>query len=305
MPEPTRSERAYQNFWDWVQRTYGSKEVEIIARMGDAYNAVWQHYTQNIFETQWDEPEYEGPLTMQGLRAAYPGFSDDVLRIWLADPSRIPSPGTLSRTRPQFEKFGINETDWLVLTKLSMNPQKVIAEIDKWVSTGYINEYQARDIYDEAMGRAGQAEAQLLSTGYTAEEWPAEYAKQQAERERVRKAIERERYDERVRRFPLSTHFPKTEPFRDYGPALEKMRGEFAEEMPPTERWRDWFRAKYPRLIEQFEGQVPEKERREKGWREWLQERKPEIREQWWGLGPYGRGERPTTQAPRVTTVRF
>jgi len=56
----------------------------------------------------------------------------------------------LPRGRPELEKYGINETDWRTLMMLPQQPDidspKIKAELEKWLSTGYITPLQARDI---------------------------------------------------------------------------------------------------------------------------------------------------------------
>ncbi len=297
-------------FSDWLDRkvvegVYTPSEVASFKTAGASGN-VWEHYQKNIYDTRWDYGTVSvDQMTLEGLRNAYPGFSDDVLRIWLADPSRIPPPETLPQGRLQPDEFEITDVDWKTLQMLP--PNRIEDELKRWLDTGYINQYQARDIWDELDYRMRRASATLLATGYTEEEWPAEYAKQQAAREAARRAAERAKKYRTPTSYGRRTSFPRKavpKPFTEYGAGLEEMRVGFAEEMPKTERWRDWFRSKYGRLTEQFEAK-PEAERTEKTWREHLEGRRAEIREQWYGLPPYERGERPSVFAPRIKTVAF
>ncbi len=268
MPNGERDTEKDKNFWLWVERTYAPEQVAVIQRDVSVLGTIWEHYVTRIYGTQWDI-----------------GYE--------------PMP----RGRPQPEKYGLNESDWLVLEMLGGNPARVQGELEKWIGTDYINQFQARDIWDELNVRLRQAATTLLATGYTEEEWPAEYERRQTEKARL-KEEERVRGQYRIQSMVGSRFAARPAPFTEYGPALEEMRAGFAETMPKTERWRDWFRSKYPRMIEQFEAK-PEIRRTEKGWAEYLKKRKPEIREEWYGMTPYQRGERPSAFAPRIQTVKF
>ena len=226
--------------------------------------------------------------------------------------------------RPTPEKWPA-DVDWSALMKWRRNPQKIIDTLNEWLSTGYITQYQARDIYDETRSRALQMEAPerqaaltFMQTGLTQTEWDALTKQEQIDHIQKRAfgetiterdwRIKQENLQRvfRGRGITGATGLRKTEPW-EFGTALEKMRGEFAGEVPQTERWRDWFRSKYSRLIEQFEGQGvltgPEGRRREETWRRYLAEQKPVLREQWERLSEFEKGRRPQVFAPRVQTV--
>jgi len=199
------------------------------------------------------------------------------------------------RIYPDIEKLGITRDDWLVLATESRDPARVKRELDTWISTGYIDRARAQGIWKAVDWMVRQSQAEHI------------YGEAPEDRERrlarEREAAERARYQAPYRAVPRAV-VPTPEPL-EYGPALEEMRLGFREEMPRTERWRDWFRSRYPRMIEQFEAKVPEAERKEETWAEHLRKRRPEIREEWWRLTPYERGERPSAFAPRIQTVGF
>ncbi|MCH8937102.1 MAG: hypothetical protein IIB90_15410 [Gemmatimonadetes bacterium] len=222
---------------------------------------------------------------------------------------------------------GLTPIDWSVLFPLQRKPEFAAQRLASWIGTGYITREQASSIIREL---EGQLPTVLFSwtvegiqqAGVGAEARPAG-------RDQVRGGGARPfgipasglaDLDERVQSVELTSEQVNAfisqredilerrqrrqpEPFTEFAPAFEEMRTGFAGEMPPTERWRDWFRSKFPRLIEQFKGQVPEEERREKGWREFLARQRPEIREQWWRLSPFQRGERPQAFQPRIQTL--
>ena len=270
-PEPSKGDV----FWQWVEKTYAPEQVAAISEDEGVRGTIWQHYVTKIADTQWDVG-YQAP----------------------------------ERGRPQPEKYGINETDWLTLEMLAGNPAKLQRELETWIGTGYISQVQARDIWDEVNTRVTQAATTLMATGYTEEEWPAEHARRLKLRETARKEVEVAETQARWRGIPLSVEAEEAKarslikPFTEYGAGLERIRTGFAGEVPQTERWQDWFRSRYPRIIEQFEVK-PEAERTEKGWAEYLKRKKPEIKEQYYKQTPYERGERPSAFAPRIQTVGF
>lgn len=197
------------------------------------------------------------------------------------------------RMYPDIERLGITRDDWLVLATESRDPTRVKRELDAWISTGYIDKARAQGIWKAVDWMVRQSQAEHI------------YGEAPEDRERrlAREAAGRARPPARYVA-PRRAVTPRPEPL-EYGPALEEMRLGLREEMPRTERWRDWFRSKYPRLIEQFEAKVPEAERKERTWAEWLKKREPEVREEWYGMTPYERGERPGAFAPRIQTVGF
>jgi len=197
------------------------------------------------------------------------------------------------RMYPESKKLGITRDDWMVLMFQSRDPAKVQRELDTWISTGYIDKARAQGIWKAVDWMVRQSTAQFI------------YGELDPRDRERRLAQEREAAGRRPAPYRAAPRAvaPRPEPL-EYGPALEEMRLGFREEMPKTERWRDWFRSKYPRLIEQFEAK-PEAERTKATWAEYLKKKKPEIKEQWYGLGWYGRGERPAVHAPRIQTVGF
>ena len=68
-----------------------------------------------------------------------------------------------------------------------------------------------------------------------------------------------------------------------------------------TPTWRDWFENKYGSAARQFVAKAPE-ERQAETWAEFLKSKKAAAREEFWGLGTYGRGERPAAFQPAVRT---
>ena len=185
---------------------------------------------------------------------------------------------------------------------LGRDPERITAEIQRWIGTGYITQFQARDIYDEADLRLRQAEAILSSTGLTQAEWD-----KLSDEDKT--ALVQERAGFRPKREPLTFTAPRRitqeQPFSEFGPGLENLRQSFIGEVPQTERWRNWFRSRYPRLIEQFTAKTPEEERAPETWADFLKGRRTGIREQFASLSPFERGERPSTFQPRITTVGF
>lgn len=284
-PEKDRS------FWAWVARTYTPRQVEIIQSEDYDFSSIWEHYVTRIYGTQWDV----------GYRAT-----------GLEDP----------------EAYGVTGADWQRLTGLIRDEARLQGLLQGWIDQERISQSQAADIWDELRGqiiRASRAAASaqfrteyaLYATGQ--KEFPEDRARRlaralAAEKEEEWARTRREiaelggmspaawaRSEERRRRERELAGFREI----GYGPGLEEMRAGLAEEMPRTERWRDWFRSKYPRMVEQFEAKVPERERVEKTWAEYLKKRKPEFREEWYGLSPWERGERPGVYAPRIQTVGF
>lgn len=197
------------------------------------------------------------------------------------------------RMYPESKKLGITRDDWLALVAESRDPARLQRELDTWISTGYIDRARASGIWKAVDWMVRQATAEFVYG-----EAPKDRERRLAREEAARKRAALFAPYPRARR----ARVPTPEPL-EYGPALEEMRLGFRGEMPRTERWRDWFRSKYPRLIEQFEAKVPEAKRKEKTWAEYLRKRRPEVREEWWRLTPYERGERPSAFAPRIQTV--
>lgn len=250
------------------------------------------------------QPGYE-EITPEEAKVSFQGWSREIRgAVYLRYLQRAPE--AMPRGRPQPDKYGINENDWLVLSMLGGNSQKVLAELNRWYEAGYINEFQHRDIWGELNNRLTQAQTTLLATGYTEEEWPVEYQRRLVAQERLKEEKEQGRLAYAGRHGMLFDRTPTpAKPFTEYGAGLEGMRTGFAGEVPQTERWQDWFRSRYPRMIEQFEAK-PEAERiGEKTWTEYLKKKKPEIKEEYYKMSPYERGERPSAYQPRIQTVKF
>lgn len=217
--------------------------------------------------------------------------------------------------RPDPEKFGLTEDDWRTLMMLGRDPQRITTELQGWLDTGYITQFQARDIYDEADLRLRQAEAILSSTGFTQAEWDLLSSEEKAAHmQKVGGFAPKTTRQPTGFQGPLNIEEMRArgarrvvvpEPFTEFGPELEKLRESFLGGVPQTERWRDWFRSRYPRLIEQFTAKTPEEERGPETWADFLRGRRTGIREQFSRLSPFERGERPSVQAPRITTVGF
>lgn len=262
--------RVESEFWKWIWRqnpAIASQIQEIKAETGTLADVPqFEYFVENVYK----EPEPELP----------PGFGAG---------------------RPQPEKFGLTEDDWRTLMMLGRDPERITTELQRWLDTGYITQFQARDIYNEADLRLRQAEAILSSTGLTQAEWD------------LLSSEEKAAHMQKVggfapKRQPLTftaPRQPKPPPFTEFGPELEKLRESFLGEVPQTERWRDWFRSRYPRLIEQFTAKTPEEKRGPETWADFLRGRRTGIREQFSRLSPFERGERPGVQAPRITTVGF
>lgn len=262
------------------------------------------------------QPGYEG-ISPEKARELFQGWEQpqqETVYSRYLEALKPPEPRPLPLGRPQPEKYGITEQDWQVLMMLSGNPAKVQRELEKWISTGMINQFQARDIWGELDVRVRQATAQFLfgEDPEDRERRLAREAREEKEEEwaRTQREIAElggmgpaawERAGERRQR----ERWERGMVGLDYGVGLEEMRAGFA--VPQTERWRDWFRSKYPRLIEQFKAQEFKdiSVSPTKTWTEYLEKRKPEIREQWYGMTPYERGERPSVFAPRIQTVGF
>lgn len=210
----------------------------------------------------------------------------------------IYTPPAAPPRRVRLEDYSLTESNWRLLWQLSSDPARVERTLRTWISSGYITEGQATKIWADFDAEIRERQVMMIHGTYELPE----------ERERRLKRQEAERIAREQAEItgPLTwpTYVTRPKPFTEYGPALEEMRTEFAEEMPKTERWRDWFRSKYPRIIEQFEAK-PEAERTKATWAEYLRKRKPEIREEWYGLTPFEKGERPSAYRPRIQTVGF
>lgn len=234
----------------------------------------------------------DGKVDIEELKKIYPDAPWETLA-WLAEhpelfPFKVKPPIPIGR---RYKGYAITRQEFQHLVSLGGTPAGIEAQLRQWMSRGYIDEFQARDIWAGLDAELGRVETERLRV---------------EEEERVGIERKEERYRVAQRAGVLFERTPITRPAPfEYAPALEEMRGEFAEEMPKTERWRDWFRSKYPRLVEQFEAKIPEAERREESWIEILRKQKPRLREEWYALTPWERGERPTAFAPRIQTVRF
>lgn len=288
-------------FWEWAGKTYSMADVDILRASDITRTAQWSYFLRNVYGLRPEHPDYPG----------------------------APEPTRLPRGRPQAEKYGLTETDWLVLMKLSGSPARVQKELQTWLDTGYINQYQARDIWTELDTRVRRAAATLLATGYTEAEWPAEYQRRIAERERAKEleewgpmrgppagvagraeALEKAR--ERRRRIAA---FEAYRPSPRYEAAFEEERAGLEGPQP----WRTWFERQYPTLVGRFKAKLPKFEARfypglepeeaekeiEESWAEILRKRKPELREEYAAAYPFGVGARPWAMAPRIQTVRF
>jgi len=267
MPEGEREQReararAYQ---EWLESTYTPAQIKAILS-GEMYDPR----VGNIY---WD----------YFLRNVLP-------------------PPALPIGRPQPEKYGLTDNDWQTLMMIGGNPKALERELTKWYQSEKINDYQVRDILEEIDVRLSRARGTLLATGFTEEEWPAEYQRRITE---SKKAKEQERLAYAGRHGMLFDRpLAKPVPFTEYGVGLEEMRTGFEVLFPQTQRWKEWFRSKYPRMIEQFEAK-PEEQRTKVGWAEYLKKRKTKVREEWYKQTPYERGERPSAFAPRIKTVGF
>lgn len=278
-------------FWEWAEKTYSMGDVDRL-RASETFittTAQWDFFLRNVYGLREGDPDYPGPYK---------------------------PPTGLPRGRPEPEKYGITETDWRTLEMLGGSSSKVQKELETWLSTGYITEFQARDIWNEVDTRVRRAHAYIISTGFTEEEWPAEH-------QRRLKLQEQARLEEQVRREP---RFPTPKQLRarawrgavaqpEYAPAFEEERLGLGGPQP----WKDWFERQYPTLVSRFKAQLPKFEARaypgltpreaekeiEKTWAEILRKRKPELREEYATRYPYGIEGRPWAMAPRIQTVGF
>lgn len=305
MPDgETRSQATLRTFWEWVETKYSPEEIEVIKR---DYTAILQFYVNNIQGTQWDV----------GMERLPPG-------------------------RPQPEKYGITENDWETLEMLSGSPQRLQRELEKWVSTGYINQYQARDIWDEVAARGQRRIAEefigvpvttpeerqaekveaLRRTGrvgiagipeWQLEQWEQRVRAGEITEEEVGRYIERREETARKRKRAAVWRYAPPRP--EYGRAFEEERAGLGGPQP----WRSWFESQYPSLVSRFKATLPRMEQRfypgltpreaerqiEETWAERLRKRKPELREEYATRYPYGMGARPWAMAPRIQTVGF
>ncbi len=247
--------------------------------------------------------------SVEELRRQFPDLSQEAL-LWLSQQPE-PERQALSLNRSQAEKFGLTDVDWKTLDilfseftrrthdefgqKLKFPEQipskRLIAEIDRMLSTGYINEYQARDIFKELTGRYEQGRLGVL--------YPI------AEPEAKRRGIP---WSE-TRRMPAKR---QVTPQPRYDVGFEEERQKFFGEVPQTERVQQWFRGQFPRLLEQFEATQPRlgplrfgatqvKEKREADWVKYIE--RADLRERYERLSPFEKGQRPQVQAPRIQTV--
>lgn len=308
-------------FWEWVVDNYNLQQAAFIERDPDALSTVWEAYLPRAEQLQqrgqrgteptlrqesefwkwmWQQnPAIAGQL--QGVKAETGTLSGTPQFEYFAKNVYTDPFVELPAGRPDPEKFGLTEDDWRTLMMLGRDPERITTEIQRWITGGYITQFQARDIYDEADLRLRQAEAILSSTGLTQAEWDTLSDEDKT-------ALVQQRAGFRPKRQPLTytaPRQPKPPPFTEFGPGLERAREGFFQQVPSTERARDWFRSRYPLLIEQFTAKTPEEERGPETFEAFLKGRGPRIREQFARLSPFERGERPSTFQPRITTVGF
>lgn len=272
MPDGYPEQAVYEEeaFWEWASKTYSPEEVEILRRYTDIRgSAYWAYFVENV----------------------YTGFP------------RMPVE-RLPRGRPTPEKYGINETDWQVLMMVSGNPAKVQRELETWLSTGYINQYQARDIGDELNVRLRQAQlelfypetapelkakarkeeiARLKETGevgitgiprWQLETWEDRVKAGEITSEEVTRYIEKREalQEKRVAKQRLATAWRYEPPEPEYGRAFEEERLGLGGAQP----WRSWFESQYPTLVSRFKLTIPKMEQRY--WEYGLRPREVEAR---------------------------
>ncbi len=260
-------------FWQWVELKYTPRQIETIQSEEFDFTPIWEHYMTRIVGTQWDV-----------------GFKP-LIR--------------------QPEEFGLTTQDWRGLTGIMRDAPAFQAQLQGLIDTGRIDQSQAATIWNSFREQslsesraiaAGQQRTDFMRFATGQVEFPEDRARRLAEEEGTAKqaqiagAMRFETAFQRAQRPVIP------EPFEDFGPGLEELRTGF--DIPQTERWRDWFRSRYPRLIEQFRAKPKEKQT-EQTWAEFLKKRKPELREQFARLTPFQRGERPGVFAPKITTVNF
>lgn len=290
-------------FWEWVDKTYTPEQVKTIKSKGYNYTDIWAFFLSNV----WEKPE------------------------------------ALPRGRPQPAKYGINEGDWQVLMMLGGSPKRTQAELEKWIGTGYINQYQARDIWDELNVRVRQAElglfypetapelkakarkeeiARLKETGvrglgdipqWQLETWRDQVAAGGITEEEVGRYIERREETQAKRARARAWRYAPPQP--EYARAFEEERLGLGGAQP----WKTWFESQYPTLVGRFRATLPRMEQAaypgltpseaekqiEETWAERLRKGKPELREEYAKRYPYGMGARPWAMAPRIQTVRY
>jgi len=270
------TEKYEESFWGWVEKTYSPGDVDILRGYSDITGSEqWGYFLRNIYGLRPEHPDYPGVYEPLG-----------------------PTP-------PGGERFGLTDANWRVLMWKSGSRAWVQEKLQEWITSGYINQYQARDIWNELDYRVRTKTAFLLYEGVTEEEWPAEYERRLKLRETEKERARAKRMGRMFKAYP-GTFFPRKaeEPMPEpieYGVGLEEMRAGLEEPEP----YKRWFESKFSSIIARFKAKVPEEERKPKAWAEYLKRRGPELREEWYTKTPWERGERPSAFAPRVTTVRF
>ena len=218
---------------------------------------------------------------------------------------------------------------------------RVEAQLDRWISTGYITEAQAGRIERELDERTFQTQLGLAQKGAGQR---AIYNVKETERMRLE--------EERLKAETLEANMPdflswaetvytpqevetlrqnpdvnesaqwkywESQKNRLYAPDVEygTPYTEFVSQAAPTERMKQWFRSRYPELLSAFEEKLPKDDiysqtrvkevetQRERSWTEYLKGRESQLKEEHSMLSPYDRGERPSAYAPRLQSTRF
>jgi len=250
-PEPEEPDRETEEslsaFYEWVSKTYSS--------------AFAEH-----------------------LKTSTPGHRRNYLNYFFTNVYRKPEP--LPRGRPTQEKWPV-DLDWKALMMLSGSPQRVEAELRKWLSTGYITQFQARDIWSELEVRVrrattgllyGEVEtapeaivrrrkeeiARLKETGergiagipkWQLETWEDRVKAGEITSEEVTRYIERreEAEEARVGRRRMVRAWQYAPPQPEYARAFEEERVGLGGPQP----WKSWFESQYPSLVSRFRATLP------------------------------------------------
>jgi len=160
-PQPVEESTQKKLFWSWASKVYSPEEVATLRRYPEISKTRYWDYFQNLDLKSWDVedmPAYQAPLPLGRPQAAK-----------YRDEQTTMVGGKEVTTR------GLTEIDWRVLQSLG-SKERMQSEISKWLSSGYINRYQARDIEAEAIRRHNQAYELFVRTGKTAEQFAKERA---------------------------------------------------------------------------------------------------------------------------------
>jgi len=246
-PDYIGPEPEKSGFWKWLRETYGTEVVEYYKTLPPEHQRSYLNYFFTYVYQKEPEP--------------------------------------LPRGRPTAEKWPA-DLDWQALMMLSGSSAKVESQLRKWMSTGYITQFQARDIWNELSSRVGRAETELFYGGvetapealarrrkeeiarlketgevgignipkWQLETWKDRVKAGELKQEQVTAYIEKREEAEEVRvgrrRMARAWQYA---PQPEYETAFEKERAGLGGAQP----WKDWFSSQYPSLVSRFKAEYP------------------------------------------------